>query len=153
MKPNDPVFDIMRRTMSNLKFIEGQATSKGPYEITQLLNSFLGAMAHPWENMKKELNGLSIDGLVERGWPEVCQDCPTDKRPKSLGDLIRLLRNGIAHGNIKYIGNDKGEIRAVRIENRNNGKRTWGTTLEINAMRQFLKCFVDLIEELDPKQR
>jgi hypothetical protein len=45
--PIEPVRDIMRRTMQNLKFVEGHRGANGPYEVTQLLNSFLGALAHP----------------------------------------------------------------------------------------------------------
>ena len=41
--PHDPVRDIMRRTMHNLKFVEARAGADGPYEVTQLVNSFLGA--------------------------------------------------------------------------------------------------------------
>ncbi|MCI0632058.1 MAG: hypothetical protein L0Y44_15540 [Phycisphaerales bacterium] len=39
MNPEDPVRDIMRRTMFNLRLIEQQATTNGPYEVTQLVNS------------------------------------------------------------------------------------------------------------------
>ena len=33
----------------------------GPFEVTQLINSFLGALAHPWESLKSELNEITID--------------------------------------------------------------------------------------------
>jgi hypothetical protein len=49
MMPYEPVLDIMRRTMANLEFVEEHKSDIGPFEVTQLLNSFLGALAHPWE--------------------------------------------------------------------------------------------------------
>jgi hypothetical protein len=38
--PTEPIRDIMRRTIANLEFVERHATPNGPYEVTQLLNSF-----------------------------------------------------------------------------------------------------------------
>jgi hypothetical protein len=35
--------------MANLEFIERHAGAGGRYEVTQLVNSFLGALAHPYE--------------------------------------------------------------------------------------------------------
>jgi hypothetical protein len=53
MMPHEPVLDIMRRTMRNLAFI-GQRVSIGdPFEVTQLINSFLGALAHPWGKLEE----------------------------------------------------------------------------------------------------
>jgi hypothetical protein len=40
--------------MQNLKFIEEHKRRDGPYEVTQLLNSFLGALAFPWEEYRHE---------------------------------------------------------------------------------------------------
>jgi hypothetical protein len=50
MNPEQPVRDIMQWTMMNLEFIEAQPRDPrtGPFEVTQLVNSFLGALAHPW---------------------------------------------------------------------------------------------------------
>ena len=53
MNPEDPVRDVMRRTMFNLRFIEEHQEQNGPFEVTQLVNSFLGALAHPWEHFRK----------------------------------------------------------------------------------------------------
>ena len=47
MPPTEPIRDVVRRTMANLQFIEGHASARGSYEVTQLVNSFLGALAHP----------------------------------------------------------------------------------------------------------
>jgi hypothetical protein len=73
----------------------------------------------------------------------------TDRLPRNLGDLIRLLRNGVAHGNISFLPGRHGEIAALRIENRNeDGLRTWGATLTPATMRRFLDRFVALVEQL-----
>ena len=40
MMPYEPVLDVMRRTMANLRFIEQRKSDDGPFEVTQLLNPF-----------------------------------------------------------------------------------------------------------------
>ena len=45
--PIEPIRDIMRGTIANLEFVETHARPNGPYEVTQLINSFLGTLAHP----------------------------------------------------------------------------------------------------------
>ena len=48
--------------------------------------------------------------------PMTCKELMTDKDPTSLGDLVRLMRNSFAHGNITFLPGPSGEIRALRIE-------------------------------------
>jgi hypothetical protein len=67
--PTEPIRDVMRRTMANLAFIERHKSDSGPYEVTQLINSFLGALAHPWEDMKSELRHMGLANASARGWP------------------------------------------------------------------------------------
>jgi hypothetical protein len=147
MLPHEQVLDIMRRTMVNLAFIEQSASSHGPFEVTQLINSFLGALAHPWENLRNELNLMSIVDAKDQGWPIPRAERTTDHAPTNLGDLIRLLRNGVAHGNISFLPGGQGQIVALRIENRNKqGRRTWGVIITPEKMRRFLERFVALVE-------
>ena len=148
MMPYEPVLDIMRRTMANLEFIEEHKSDDGPFEVTQLLNSFLGALAHPWENLKEELNSISLEDVEREGWPNPQRERETDQLPSSLGHLIGHLRHGVAHGNISFLRGGHGEIAALRIENRYKGVRTWGATVTLDAMRRFLDRFVALVEEL-----
>jgi hypothetical protein len=150
MMPHEPTLDIMRRTMRNLSFIEQHATNNGPYEVTQLINSFLGALAHPWESLKNELNSISIADAKSQGWPIPKEEKTADHAPTTLGDVIRLLRNGLAHGNISFLPSGQGQIAALRIENRNDkGRRTWSVIITPEDMKQFLTGFVALVEELD----
>ena len=153
MMPHEPVLDIMRRTIANLEFIERNASANGPYEVTQLINSFLGAMAHPWERLKSDSFSTSTADAVAAGWPIPLAEHLDDNSPKTLGDFFRNLRNGIAHGNISFLPGALGEIAALRIENRNRGQRTWGAIMTPNDMRRFLRMFVALVEEIDTMAR
>ena len=150
MMPEEPLRDVMRRTMFNLRLIEEQATKGGPYEVTQLVNSFLGALAHPWEKFKVELAAISLSESVARGWPQIHKEFSTDKDPENLGDLLRLLRHGIAHGNIEFLPDECNKIEEIKIWNVNphNNQRTWGTVLSDKLMHELLDRFVELAEEL-----
>jgi hypothetical protein len=123
---NEPVLDIMRRTMANLEFVEEHKSDNGPFEVTQLLNSFLGALAHPWENLKEELNSISLVDAERDGWPIPQCERAKDRVPRSLGDLIRQFRHGVAHGNVSFLPGGHGEIAALRIENRYEGGENLG---------------------------
>jgi hypothetical protein len=155
MNPEDPVRDVMRRTMENLRFIEQHATSSGPFEVTQLVNSFLGALAHPWEHLRSDLDSLSLAQAEHDGWPHITKERVTDEEPESLGDLLRLVRHALAHGNIEFLPGARNEIRALRIWNNHprRGVRTWGALVTVETMRVFLDRFVDLAEELHVKRQ
>ena len=61
----DRVSMVMERTMFNLNFIKDHKQEDGPWEITQLVNSFLGALAHPWEELKQQFNKMSIKESIK----------------------------------------------------------------------------------------
>lgn len=153
MNPQEPVRDIMRRTMANLRFVEQRWTPTGPFEVTQLINSFLGALAHPWEKFKDELNKMSLSHAERAGWPRISKERPEDKDPKSLGDLLRLVRNSLAHGNVEFLPDERNEIHALCLCNKDQGERTWAATVTIEDIRRFLDRFVELAEELHDEQR
>jgi len=111
MMPLKPVLDVMPRTMANFEFIETHAPSAGPFEVIQFINSFLGALAHPWEQRKTDLNSIPIEEAFARGWPELRKELNSDREPATLGDLIRLLRNGIAHGPSPFIPMGRARLR------------------------------------------
>jgi hypothetical protein len=149
MMPQESIRDMMLRTMENLRFIEEHATGKGPYEVTQLVNSFLSALAHPWEEYKQELNSMALEHAISNGWPKLKKERATDIDPSSLGDLLRLVRNSLAHGDIEYLGKSSSEITHLRFWNNNKrGKRTWGVIASITDMRMLLESFAKLAEEL-----
>ena len=153
MMPSEPVVEMMRRTLASLEFIERHMTDAGPYEVTQLVNSFLGALAHPWERLRDDLNRMPLTDAALLGWPELRKDLPDDVDPTSLGNLLYLVRNAFAHGNVEFLPDPSGEIFAVRFWNKNRQhKRNWGATLTVVDLRRFLVCFVELAEDLHRTQ-
>jgi HEPN family protein len=144
-----PVKDLMHRTMYNLKFIEDLKGPNGPYEVTQLINSFLGAMAHQWEEWRKELTEITLEQAQQEGWPVIVTDEESEDTPKSLGDLIRVMRNAIAHGNLAFVSlSQGGEIEMVDLWNRGGGKDTWRARVHVKDLRSFLDRFFELANKL-----
>jgi hypothetical protein len=153
MMPHVPVLDMMRRTMMNLAFVERHSAKDGPFEVTQLINSFLGALAHPWETLKADLPSTSLAEAAAAGWPVPEQQGGRGPPPESLGELLRLLRNGIAHGNLSFLPDGRGQIQAIRIENYDRGRLTWRGVISVQDMRALLHRFVVLVEEVDHEAR
>jgi hypothetical protein len=141
MTPDVPVREVMERTRTNLDAIDNDARQgRNVFEVTQLANSFLGAFAHPWEEWKCELNKVSLAEAHERGWPIIDEDDQRDRKPVNLGDLLRVIRNAVAHGNLRFIGEPGKEIEAVFLWNEDCGWRTWGATLSVATLRMLLNC-------------
>jgi hypothetical protein len=153
MMPHVPVLDMMRRTMSNLDFVERHSAKDGPYEVTQLINSFLGALAHRWETLRAELPNISLAEARTAGWPVPEQHGGRGPPPESLGELLRLLRSGIAHGNLGFLPDGRGQIQAIRIDNYDRGRLTWRGVISVQHMRALLHQFVMLVEEIDSEAR
>lgn len=149
--PKDRVRGLMERTQENLDFVQKHKTVKGPYEVTQLVNSFLGAFVHPKEAW--------IDRIPETPPPSDWPAIPTDAgyaAPKHCRDLVRLIRNGMAHGNFDLLpdAGDPDEIGGLRIWN-NNPKtcsKTWGTELAIADVEKLLRAFIKLMIAIDDKR-
>jgi len=139
--------------MVNLRYVEERQTDQGPYEVTQLINSFLGAFAHPWEKYKKGIRRKHLEEAWAEGWPRLDKEEQADKDLKFLGDQLRLIRNGIAHGNIEMLcKNAEGDITHLKIWNLKQPSkpesRDWGTVVAIGQLREFLDCFVVLADQI-----
>ncbi len=101
------------------------------------------------EEFSEELKSLPVGEAVKRGWPAIGKERPTDEDASSVGELIRLLRNGMAHGNIEFLADGRGEIHVLRLWNTHprSRRRNWGAIVTVGDARRLLTLFVDLIEE------
>jgi hypothetical protein len=157
MNPEQPVRDIMQRTMMNLEFIEAQPRDPrtGPFEVTQLVNSFLGALAHPWERHRDRFNDLPLEAAYAEGWPRGFDHQTHPETPvRSLGDLLRHVRNALAHGNVTFRGPARGDIETIELWSYNTYKKReeWRGSYSVRDLRDFLVCFVREVE-LIPEPR
>jgi hypothetical protein len=88
---------------------------------------------------KTPLHQLATDGWpipkVTGGFPQV----------DDLNQLIRYLRNAIAHFNIEFIGDGTNEIRVLRVWNTRNRTRTWEAELGVDDLRKLAHRFVEML--------
>jgi hypothetical protein len=157
--PANLVPEIMRRTMKNLEIIDdlykeqqrrkfGEsprlATNEDwePYEVTQLLNSFLGAFAIPWEKLldrqfsDKALEEVAAFEGIIAGFKQ------SRGRRKRAHQFVNCIRNAFAHGNIAL---GKGtEIQDVRLWNcdLDSKVKNWEVFLTVDDLKQIIRAFV-----------
>jgi hypothetical protein len=155
---------MLVRTEANLRWIDEAVKSRrhnpdGPFEVTQLVNSFLGALAHSWEAITEHdgtrslLKRLTINSAREAGWPIPNQDDRSTVTPHNVADLLRSMRNGFAHGNVAFHPDGAGEIGAIEIWNqpgqRTNRRTAWAGPLSVADLRRFLDKLVALAQDKD----
>lgn len=152
MNPDDPVADLVNRTLSNLQTIEDLALeSTWPgrsFGVTQMVNSLLCLLVVPRERGTVECIGranvpphVHADGI--RNW----RHGPVKfelrelrgKRPQHLTKLLTGLRNSVAHANFDFEPEPGGEISAVVFTAcLRDGTPQWSATFRVSELRRFL---------------
>lgn len=145
MEYQDLVRDFAKRTQHNLKVIrKHHAKGDEVYVVTQLINSMLGLLVLPKEHFYESIPTTSLEELRDDDWPESVLSGHA-KAPKHLRDLVRLLRNSIAHFNIEFV-DEKGEIECVVLSNKCNcGNVTWRASLSLADLEFITEGIVELI--------
>lgn len=165
-----PALLLMYRTIQNLEFIDRHESHGGPFEVTQLINSFLAVVAHPWDQLldQRKLEQVKLESreFKECKFPRVPR-LPVEGKPATVDDayqLLRVLRNGIAHGNMELLDRKKlrslrqtgplprvteDEIAGIKLWNRasDTAPITWCTALDIFELRQILTAMMRLCEK------
>lgn len=137
--------DFAERTRTNLRAIEDlRAEGREAYEVTQLVNSMLGLLVFPREEFIERIPETSLNDLAADGWPvpKVVGGFP---QAKDLRELVRYLRNAIAHFDIEFIGDARNEIRILRVWNTSRGRRTWQAEVGLEELRAIAGRFTDLL--------
>lgn len=116
----DFIRDFTERTLRNLDFIQAQASAgdRDAYEVTQLWNSLLGLIVLP-RKRELEAHGGGIEQIPQtpmtelwsQGWPRVTVSGRAEH--ESLPDLVRHLRNAVAHFNVDFKPGTDSEITSV----------------------------------------
>lgn len=131
--------EIMRRVRFNLDFIDGRKQGDGPYEVTQLLSSFLMTLHLNWDDLEGKWDQLSQKGIA---WPKIEQEGL--QQPKQA---IHKMRNALAHGLIAFEEDSNGEIAAIHLWTCPDRRTVdWSARLTVLDVRQMLDCFVRAAE-------
>ena len=127
MTYKDLLRDFASRTMNNLELIEKETKQGTAFEVTQLVNSFLGVFifAQQSDQMPNRIN-LGNTSLTK-------------------GDF-RNIRNALAHFHIEHIAED-GEICGFKLW---NGK--WKREFRVDELRTILEQMNDHLKRENESQ-
>ena len=152
MMYEEVIRDFALRTKANLEMIDQlHAEGHKVYEVTQLVNSALGLIVFPQQECFERIPETPLEELKRDGWPipKVVGDFPI---VSDFKQLMRYLRNAIAHFNIKFIEDGKNEIRLLRVWNKNKiGLKTWEAEVSVSDLRQIATRFIQFL--LDEAER
>lgn len=151
------VVDFVYRTRKNLEYIDEHINDPSVkiFETTQLINSMLGLLIFPEQRYFNNIPEISLKELLEQGWPRIeptkrVKGSPDFVDCSNLKDLMKCLRNSIAHFNIKFLANEKDEIIGLRIWNIDLRKKTkpitWEADLSLYDLRLITFKFIELME-------
>lgn len=150
---HDVVKDFARRTRKNLDLLQS-LPQKHPdmktYEVTQLINSMLGLLVFPQQRYVASIPKTPLCKLAQQGWPipKVVDGYPP---ANNLNQLIRYLRNAIAHFNIEFLSDQNLQIRGLRVWNvrqrKSQHETTWKAELTIEDIEKITNKFVQLLLE------
>ena len=135
--------DFATRTLENLKYIE-QANANGEhvFEITQLINSFLGLIVFPQEKDEERVFEISVDPqTIERVYSGRKRNTyKGERKEENLKNLIYHFRNAISHGHIEASMNKENEI--CKLSFRDVNPRNQDETFQIDIKVPVLRAFV-----------
>lgn len=142
--------DFAERTLKNLDYIEtSEKKGENTYEITQLINSFLGLIVFPQENDKARVSQVAIDSKIIQDL-DVCITGNTytgQYGAVNLQNLIYHFRNAISHGHIEPYANENGEIFKIEFQDQNPFKKNeeFRIEVEISLLRKFVRAFAEAL--------
>jgi HEPN pEK499 p136 len=145
MEYEDVVHDFAERTKKNLDAVERLlAQGVEVYETTQLINSMLGLLVFPREEFVNRIPRTPFPELKRAGWPEpkVRSGFP---QVQDLQELVRYLRNAIAHFNLEFLVDAGHQINGLRVWNTRNQSRTWEAELSLADLRSIAERFTNLL--------
>jgi hypothetical protein len=148
--------EFARRARKNLAFIEKAAGDKpdsGVHVVTQLTLSLLGIIVFPKENLfLDQVETMKLSTLEADGWPMWVIARDDDKAPTlTLGQILKHLRNAVAHGRISYTS-DSPLIENVSLlvedkRRREDSEPYWRAEIKAEHLRSFCDRFFTLIDE------
>jgi len=143
--------DFADRTKANLALVRNCAGhGDRSYEFTQLINSMLGLLVFPQQKYFKQIPKTPLSDLQAQGWPHPLVT-GSFQAPKDLHDLMRLLRNSIAHFNMQFI-TDQGTLAGVRLWNTDpsTNKKTWQVEFTTEQLEDLTDRFLDMLARQVP---
>ena len=121
----------------------------------------LGLLVFPQQEYIESIPRISLAELARAGWP-IPAVRGSFAQADDLNQLIRYLRNAIAHFNIRFVGDGQSNIAVIRVWNMTpvkdrDGKvqrdsegqirerKNWEAELGVDELRGIAVRFIDLL--------
>lgn len=138
-------FDFINRTKSIIsQYSDCKLSEK--FEVTLLLNCFVGLLILPQQHW---LNDLPNDIINEKVWgidPNTIKFIQ-DGETKSVANIVRHLRNSIAHYRFQAFKDDKFEISEINFQDFAGKDKSFEITISISKLNFFINKFSDFMLE------
>ncbi len=150
MNYQDIVKDFAQRTKHNLETLRALQAERPDveiFEVTQLINSLLGLLVFPQQRFVNNIPQTPLEEMVKSGWA-VPQVHGKFKQVENLNQLIRYLRNAVAHCNIEFTADEMGQINGLIVWNYNNPRENtvnWEARLSLVDIEKITDRFIELI--------
>jgi hypothetical protein len=137
-------------TRKNLRFIiEARRNNQDVHPVTQTVNSMLGLLVFPQQKgFDNSIDSLPLTQLFSAGWPRV-QVTQEEYPTRTLGDLIKHMRNAVAHRLITFSSDSRDSTEVVITMSDRPSKRkpiNWSAQVYANDLQEFSLKFIDLLE-------
>ena len=138
--------DFATRTLENLNCIEtAEKNGKNTYEVTQLINSFLGLIVFPQEQDKERIRRVSIkQEIIDDLCSGVLENTYTDQHKElNLENIVYHFRNAISHGRVEPHADRNKKISVLYFHDCSQKKQTenFRIKVEILLLRKFVREF------------
>jgi hypothetical protein len=138
------------RTQKNLEHIKNSAmNNEDVHPVTQAILGLLGIVVFPWETSAFDIvKKRKLHCLSTTGWPK--WKMSGDRRVIELGELIYVLRNAVAHGNIEFDSDSRRPVDVtISFTNIPKGKKKsdWVGTITGDQLIEFCRCFSSAIQD------
>ena len=137
-------------TRKNLEYMERARTNskEDVHIVTQIVSSLIGLVVFPVERgFLKTVRKEKLMSLVNQGWPKWNE---TKGRSKNLAELLRHLRNAIAHGHLVFCSDDPDpQMVNIVFEDWKDGavEPYWRADIFASQLLAFCLKLVDTIKE------
>ncbi len=146
--------EFARRSMKNLDFVLGARKSRSDvHPVTQIIATLLEIVVFPWEkNAFNKVKNKRLAVARSEGWPtwQMTGSRFDSNKVKNVGDLIRLLRHSIAHGNVTFDSDSKQPSEVtVTFENYPNGsyRPNWRGAIQADNLAFFCRKFSEFVAD------
>ncbi len=118
------VKEFFKRTLHNLDtYLEDHTENKRkyPYDITQIINSFLGLIVFLKDSSFLDQDALNDFVLTHPPEQWICMGSNNQSEEHNFPNYIKRLRNAISHRNITSIPDETNLIIALQFKDGYNG--------------------------------